>query len=130
MASERYEKALEMLGQIQGPEVAAAMKADLEGISPAFAEYAMSASYGDVYPRGVLTLQQRQLINVAMLSAMGGADPQLRRHLHGALHVGVTPEEIVETIIQVVAYCGAPRGSNAMRAVGQVFKERGITSPL
>ena len=61
-----------------------------------------------------------------MLTALGGAEPQLATHLRGALNVGVTPTEILETVFHVALYAGHPRTVNGMRVAGEVFAERGI----
>ena len=39
----------------------------------------------------------------------------------GALHNGLTREEIVEAIIHATAYCGAPAGLSAMRVVQETL---------
>ena len=42
---------------------------------------------------------------------------------HGALNVGCTREEIVEVIIQMVAYAGFPSAINGIEAAKEVFEE-------
>lgn len=129
MTQESYEKALETLADLQGPEVAGQMQAQLEEISPSFARYALSVSYGTVYTREGLSLRDRQLVTLGVVAAMGGTDAQLRRHMAAALEVGLTPAELVEVVVQVNAYAGAPRGSNAIRAAADVAAERGLRLP-
>jgi len=53
-------------------------------------------------------------------------ETQLRRHLGNALHVGLTPEQLVELIIHDTWYGGAPAGLNALALCKAVFAERGI----
>ncbi|WP_240312121.1 carboxymuconolactone decarboxylase family protein [Teredinibacter turnerae] len=73
-----------------------------------------------------MDLKSREIATVAALSAMGNAAPQLRVHIHAALNVGCTPEEIVEIITQMSAYAGFPAALNAATAAKEVFIERGI----
>ena len=47
-------------------------------------------------------------------------------HIHGALNVGVTPEQIVEVIIQMAVYAGFPAALNGMGVAKAVFAERGL----
>jgi 4-carboxymuconolactone decarboxylase len=47
---------------------------------------------------------------VAALTALENAAPQLKVHLHGALNVGCTQDEIIEVIIQMAVYAGFPAG--------------------
>jgi 4-carboxymuconolactone decarboxylase len=61
---------------------------------------------------------------------MGTAAPQLRVHIHAALHVGCTPAEIVETLMQMAVYAGFPAALNGLAAAREVFTERGIALPL
>ena len=46
---------------------------------------------------------------------------ELSVHVVGALHNGLTREEIVEAIIHATAYCGAPAGLSAMRVVQETL---------
>ena len=60
----------------------------------------------------------------AALTAMGNAAPQLKVHINAALNVGVSKAEIVEIIIQMVAYAGFPAALNAMALAKEVFAAR------
>ena len=66
---------------------------------------------------------------IAVLVAMGGLEPQLRGHTRGALNVGCTPTEIVETVIHTVQYVGFPRALNAIRVVTDTLIENGAVVP-
>lgn len=58
---------------------------------------------------------------VAALTAMGNAAPQLNVHIQGALNVGVTRTEVIETIMQMAVYAGFPAALNGIAAARQVF---------
>jgi 4-carboxymuconolactone decarboxylase len=45
-------------------------------------------------------------------------------HLHGALNVGCTREEVIEVILQMAVYAGFPAALNGMFAAKEVFAER------
>jgi 4-carboxymuconolactone decarboxylase len=70
--------------------------------------------YGRVYTRPGLDLRTRSMLTVAALTVLGRAD-YLRRHLQGALHVGVTPEEIKEILMQMAFYGGMPCALQGLR---------------
>lgn len=54
-----------------------------------------------------------------------GNTQQLRFYVHGALNVGWTEEETVETILQMIIYAGFPVALNAIFTVAQeVFENR------
>ena len=65
-------------------------------------------------------------VDAAALTALGHCQPQLAEHVHGALNVGCTPEQIVEVVIQMAVYAGFPAALNGMHTVKTVFAERGL----
>jgi 4-carboxymuconolactone decarboxylase len=103
---------------------------NLEGSFPDFASYVLEFPFGDIYERPGLGLREREIAVVAALCAMGNAAPQLRVHIHAALHVGCTPREIVEVVMQMSVYAGFPAALNGLAAVKEVFKAEGIALPL
>ena len=100
-------------------------KAGAEVVGPLgdLGRFIVEFAFGDVYSREGLNLRDRELATVAMLAAMGGREPQLKVHIGAALNVGLTEEEIEETIIQTVPYAGFPTAINAMNAFKQVVAE-------
>jgi 4-carboxymuconolactone decarboxylase len=80
-------------------------------------------AFGDIYSRPGLTLRDREIATVAALTAMGTATPQLKVHLHAALNVGITRDEIVEIIMQMAVYAGIPAALNGLFAAKEVFGE-------
>jgi len=97
---------------------------------PDFATYLVEYPFGDIYARPALGLREREIATVAALCVLGNAAPQLRVHIHAALHVGCTPEEIVEVVMQMSVYAGFPAALNGLAAVREVFAEAGIALPL
>jgi 4-carboxymuconolactone decarboxylase len=95
----------------------------LKDIAPDFGRYLVEC-FGDIYSRPGLDLKSREIAVVAALTALGTAGPQLRVHLHAALNVGCTREEIVEVIMQMSAYAGFPAALNGLFAAKEVFAER------
>ena len=97
---------------------------------PDFADYLLEYPFGDIYSRPGLGLREREIAVVAALCAIGNAAPQLKVHLHAALHVGCTPVEIVEVVMQMSVYAGFPAALNGLTAVREVFGEARISLPL
>ncbi len=129
MSNERYERGTRMLGAVDGP----AGLAVVEGLAksfPDFARYLLEFPFGDIYAREGLGLRERELATVAALCALGHALPQLRVHVHAALHVGCKPGEIVEVVMQMAVYAGFPAALNGLSVVREVFAESGIALPL
>jgi 4-carboxymuconolactone decarboxylase len=108
-------------------EAGLAVEERLNAICPDLARYLIEYSFGEIYARETLDNRTKEQAVVAALTAMGTAAPQLRVHIHAALHVGCSPEEIREIIIQMVGYAGFPATLNAMGTLMEVLKETGRT---
>jgi 4-carboxymuconolactone decarboxylase len=67
--------------------------------------------------------RDRSLLVLAMTAALGPMD-EFRLHAAAQEHTGVTDNELDELLFQVAAYCGAPAGLSAKRALQAVRAER------
>jgi 4-carboxymuconolactone decarboxylase len=119
----RYERGLAKLREIDG-EAGERVVASLSDIAPDFARYLIEFPFGDIYSRPGLDLKSREIAVVAALTAMGNAAPQLKVHIQGALNVGVSRQEIVETIMQMAVYAGFPAALNGFAAAREVFGQQ------
>ena len=61
---------------------------------------------------------------IAALTALGNAAPQLKVHIQAGLNVGLSRDEIVETIMQMAVYAGFPAALNGLFAAREVFQEK------
>lgn len=75
------------------------------------------AIFACTFDRPALTLQERELVTVAMLCALGTAERQLEFHARVALEVGCGRTELVEALLHVQLYAGLPAANNAAMAV-------------
>ena len=128
-ASERHIRGTAQLAAVDGA-AGLAVVAQLAQSFPDFATLVVEFPFGDIYARPALGHREREIATVAALCAMGTAAPQLRVHLHAALHVGCTPAEVVEVVMQMAVYAGFPAALNGLAAVRDVFAEQGIALPL
>jgi len=121
--SERYRKGIEKL-KIMNPDSYKILEESLEDIAPDMARYVAEFAYGDIYSRSKLDMKTRELVTIASITTIGSAQTQLKSHIHGALNVGCTPEEIIEVIIQMAVYAGFPKALNGLYSAKDVFEER------
>lgn len=85
--------------------------------------------FGEIFTVGDLDIKTREMLTVTSL-AVQQTLPQLKAHLNAALNVGATPIELREAIYQCAPFIGFPKTLNALGVLNEVFKERGIETPL
>ncbi len=78
---------------------------------------------GQMYAREKIPHPTRQLVTVAALTVLSKPD-ELKLHIHAALNVGCTQEEIAEVIFQTSIYGGVPAANTALAALKAVLEER------
>lgn len=128
MKQTRYESGFEMLRRIDGAGGEKVIQS-LENIAPDIGRQIIEFAFGDIYTRKTLTLQEREMITIASLLAIGGCEPQLEVHINGSLNVGISPEKIIETFMQCIPYTGFPRVLNAVATAKKVFAEIKVKNP-
>lgn len=77
---------------------------------------------GKLYAREKIAHPVRQLVTVAVLTVLSRTD-ELKLHIHAALNVGCTPQEIAEVIFQTFTYGGIPTVNNALKVLREVLKD-------
>ena len=73
--------------------------------------------FGDVHARPGLGVRERELIILAVLTALGSSDPQVRAHVRALRALDVPFAEIEEAILQTAPYAGFPRAINALKVL-------------
>ncbi|WUC08027.1 carboxymuconolactone decarboxylase family protein [Nocardia sp. NBC_00565] len=104
-----------MLDLLQDESTQQAALPSLEQLAPGFGDWIVTALFGGTYQRPGLSLRDRQLVNLAALTALGGVDPQLSGHVKTALRVGMTREQIVEVFVHLAPYLGVPKALAGLR---------------
>jgi 4-carboxymuconolactone decarboxylase len=83
---------------------------------------------GEVWSRSGLDLKTRSLLTIGILTSQYALD-ELHVHVSNALNLGVTPEEIHETLLHAGVYSGLSAWTNAKNVARDVFVKRGILEP-
>jgi 4-carboxymuconolactone decarboxylase len=89
-----------------------------------FSDYLTSMAWGVWARDGVLNTRDRSLLVLAMTAALGRME-EFKLHASVRARTGVTDEELDELLFQIAAYCGAPAGLSAKRALQAVRDEQG-----
>ncbi|MBW4465597.1 MAG: carboxymuconolactone decarboxylase family protein [Pegethrix bostrychoides GSE-TBD4-15B] len=122
-SSERYRQGWQILARLNQP-AAEQLIESLQEIAPDLSRFVVEFPFGDIYSRPGLDPQSRSLITIASLTTLGHAQPQLKAHIHGALNLGCTREQVVEVILQMAVYAGFPAALNGMLTAKAAFAER------
>jgi len=115
----RYTRGLKKMTEVYGVPVE-------EFIKPLgdLGRYMVEFPYGDIYSRDGLKVREREIATIAMLTALGGREPQLRVHMNSALNAGLTPDELYEIILQTLIFAGFPTAINALTVLGDFLSQR------
>ena len=119
--ADRHEKGLAIQTNLYGNEVKKAMASlpgEYKDIVP---DTLTDFCFGDFYTRRGLTIKQRELLSLVILTALG-AEKQLKAHVVGALKAGNDKETLLAAMVQAVPYVGL---ANAMTTVN-LIKEADI----
>ena len=87
-----------------------------------FSEYLTSMAWGVWARGGALSPRDRSLLVLAMTAALGRME-EFTLHARVRARTGVTDDELDELLFQIAAYCGAPAGLSAKRALQAVRAE-------
>ncbi len=88
-----------------------------------FQDYFTSMAWGVWTREGALSIRDRSLLVLAMTAALGRME-EFSLHASAQPRTGVTDDELDELLFQITAYCGAPAGVAARRALQEVRARR------
>jgi len=101
----------------------------LDASDPEFMAILKRLIFGEVFYVGELDDTMRELVTLTVL-AVNQTLPQLGAHVGAALNVGVSPIAIREAVYQCAPFIGFPKTLQAIGAMNEAFRARGITLPL
>ena len=117
--SEVLPEARAMRRAMLGDEYVDAQIADPNPRLQEFQDYITASAWGVWTRGGALSTRDRSLLVLAMTAALGRME-EFRLHASARSRTGVTDEELDELLFQIAAYCGAPAGISAKRALQEV----------
>lgn len=89
-------------------------------LAPDLFAWVAEAVFGGIWARPGLDIRSRSLCTIAMLAALGKHE-ELVAHVAGALHLGISREEVIEVLMQVACYAGVPASVSALNASAPVL---------
>ena len=119
---DRLEKGLNLQLPVYGGEISEQYKWLKEKYKIDISKWLTELFFGDFFSRKGLGEKERELLTVVMLSALGGAEVQVRSHITGALKRGIAKEEIICALAQAMPYMGMPRFFNAINCSKDILE--------
>ena len=101
------------------------MLEDIRAVAPALEKYAQGVVLGDLWKRPGLSPRDRSIVTISALIARDQR-VELPYYLDLALHHGVKPAEVSETITHLAFYTGWANATGAVPIAREVFKARNI----
>jgi len=124
MDNDGYRRGLELLDTLHGGHVGEAMVEEMKAICPDFATMTIEWAINGIMGRPGLDLATRELLLVASCVTSGNAQPQLRAHMGSAAKLGVSREEMIESLLTLLFYAGGPSVRNALVEVPSIYDAR------
>ena len=123
-ASERQQKGAELRRQLMGEGYVDRMNQTLydDPHMQKFREVTTETIFGTLWTRPGLDLKTRTLICVVSDTVTGRA-PELALHVRMAMRQGWTEDELVEVLLHLLGYAGAPLVREALLTAKEVFAE-------
>ncbi len=85
-------------------------------------DFITRTAWGDVWNRPGLDYKSRSIIVLSVATALGRWE-EFRIHVKGALHNGLTRDEIKEVLMHCAVYAGVPAANTAFHEAQKVFDE-------
>ena len=122
---DRFNRGQEMRMRMAGGNPSHYALPGIDQLAPDLKRIVDEALWGSVWTRPGLATEYRCFCTIAALTALGQM-PLLRRNIERALNLGVTPDQIVEVVIQMTFLVGIPSVESAMKLTKDIFREQGI----
>lgn len=92
--------------------------------SPAIDTFLKEHLFADIFERDVLTYAQRELATISVIATLGGLDPMLKGHFSICLNVGLSPEQLSQTLEVIKVTIGEGEAEAARQVLTTVIYNR------
>ena len=120
--SELYDKGLQIRREVLGRDAVDLSLAAVNKFNDPMNQLTTEWCWGEIWGRPGLDHKTRSIINLAMLTALNRPN-ELKLHVRGTIHDGLTPSEIQEVFLQTAIYCGVPAAIDSFTVASEVLKE-------
>ncbi len=121
MSEELYKKALTKSREYRG-EGSKLGGGPLSKLAPEVDRLKDELLWGVLWSNPAVDLKTRSLCTISALMVLG-IEEQFRHHVKWALNIGVTKEQIVSIITQMMFYGGIARAQMAIKVANEIFTD-------
>ena len=114
-----YERGMAVRREVHGGEHVDRATAAATELTAEFQELLTRYAWGEIWTRPGLDRRTRSLLTLTALIALG-RDHELELHLRSARRIGVSWDDIKETLLQSAIYCGVPAANSAFAIAQRV----------
>ncbi len=125
MHKDAFEQGLKTRREVLGADYVDNAIRNADDFNMPMQELVTEYCWNEIWNRPGLDRRTRSLLNLAMLTALNRPH-ELKTHVRGAIHNGLSKDEIQEVFLQTAIYCGVPAAIDSFRNAKEVFKEMGI----
>lgn len=118
----RYTKGLEIRKKVLGDAYVENAILQANDFSQPLQKLVTEYCWGTVWADDTLSLQQRSMLNLAMITALNRPH-ELKLHVKGALRNGLHQDQIRAVLLQAAIYCGIPAAVDSFRIAQQAMEE-------
>lgn len=122
---DRYAQGMKIRRQVLGDAHVDAAEANRSDFDQAFQDLITEGAWGSVWARDTISLRERSMLTLALLAATGNFD-EIAMHVRATANTGASPDDVMEALLHVAVYAGAPRANHAIRIARETYAEMGV----
>ncbi|MGE4542181.1 MAG: carboxymuconolactone decarboxylase family protein [Bacteroidales bacterium] len=125
---DKYERGKEVLANLTGTTPPKGRpQTGYAAFSPEIETFLKEHLFADLFERDVLTYAQRELVTVAVLISIGGAEPMLTSHMNLCLNVGISVEQLKHLIKTIEVNVDKNDTDSAKVVLNELIQSKGLT---
>ena len=122
---DRHAQGMKVRRRVLGDAQVDAVEANKSDFDQAFQDLITEGAWGRVWARDTISLRERSMLTLALLAATANFD-EIAMHIRATANTGASPDDVMEALLHVAVYAGAPRANHAIRIARETYAEMGI----
>jgi 4-carboxymuconolactone decarboxylase len=122
-SGDKYEQGRKTLEELSGIPQSGSLTG-ASAFAPGIDVFLKEHLFADIFGRGVLTYQQRELATISVLATLPGLGAQLQYHIGAGIHVGLTEGQLQNLISILEKSIGKTQADAAQSVLKQVISAK------